>query len=115
MNINEVTISGILSREPMRAESSGYALMYFDLAHHKSAVEVELFKCLAMGDLAMNLQNLSKGDYVVIKGRMNSYIAENEVPNNRPYYEIECAQVARCEYVASDRKNNPLKQRVVSL
>ena len=107
MNINEISITGTVAREPTWVPLNGNAIIYFDLAHQKSAVEIELYRCFAIGDLAMNLKKLAKNDFIFIKGNVSSYSPDpNNTGKTRSYFEIECRQIVRCEYLAAERKTN---------
>ena len=98
MQVNEVTISWEVASEPIFLKTNGTASVFIDLSHQVGPSEFELVKCLAVGELALNLIHLEKGESVLVKGRLRA--GKDTSVRTRANSQIECSQVLKCEFIS---------------
>ena len=99
MQVNEVSISGEVASEPNFSKTNGTATLFIDLSHQVSASEFELVRCVAVGEVAMNLVHLQKGESILVKGKLRT--GKSGSAQTRAGSQIECSQVMKCEFISS--------------
>jgi single-stranded DNA-binding protein len=98
MQMNEVSISGEVASDPIFSKTNGTASLFIDLSHQVTASDFELVRCLAVGEVAMNLFHLQKGESILVKGKLRT--GQNGASKVRGEAQIECSQVMKCEFIS---------------
>ena len=98
MQVNEVSISGEVASEPNFSKTNGTATLFIDLSHQVGASDFELVRCIAVGEVAMNLVHLQKGESILVKGKLRT--GRNSAQHSKAQSQVECSQVMKCEFVS---------------